>query len=161
MKAQTLVAKDIFTVDPLQDYLDQFEIEYLQDLLGADLYAEFAIDFAILGTGPTDPKFLEIWNAFAIDSTDIKRSQGMKKMLSKFIYFEWLRDAVTKNNISGPQKNEQANSEAANMDATNIYTNYNSALETFCSIQWLILDNPNNYDWSKYNGQSLETIGFI
>jgi hypothetical protein len=162
LKAQTSVAKDVFTSNPLQFYLDKFEVFYLIALLGAELYKDFATDFAITGTAPTDPKFIEIWNEFQMDdSCGIRVSEGMKEMLALFIYFEWLRDQASKNNISGPQSNVQANSTATPYHATNIYTNYNEALETFKSIQWLICSNPNAYDWTKYNGQRLEIVGFI
>ena len=162
LKAQTQVAKDIFTVSPLQSYIDKFEVRYLQELLGCDMYEEFKTDFLIDGTKPTDPKFTAIWEAFCKDSgCNIYRSEGIKEMLSLFIYWEWLRDQQTKNNISGPQENVQANSNTAPFDATNIYTNYNESLETYRAIQWLICDNPNNYDYSNYNGQDKSPVGFI
>jgi len=162
LKAQTSVAKDIYTVNPLQDYLDKFEVIYLQDLMGCDLYNAFAADFAILGNAPTDPKFVEIWEPICMDNKPgIIRTDGIKAMLALFIYCEWLRDQETKNNISGPQKNVQANSEAASMAETNFYTNYNEAIESYCNIQLTICKNPNNYDWTLYNGQTKEFNSFI
>ena len=161
-KGQSETAKDIFTTSDLQIYLDKFEVRYLQDLLGCELYEEFAIDFAILGNSPTDPKFVAIWNSFCKDdSCYIYRSEGMVEMLSLFIYFEYLRDQPVKNNIAGPQLNDQANSTAATSTQTNIYTNYNEGLETYKSIQWYICDNPNNYDYTKENMQGKELIGYI
>lgn len=161
-KAQSNVAKDIFTKSDLENYIDKFEVRYLQDLMGCELYEEFATDFAIDGIKPTDPKFTQIWNSFCKDSScGIKRSEGIKEMLSLFIYFEYLRDQPIKNNISGPQVNVQANSELADSSKTNIYTNYNESLESYYAIQWLICTNPDNYDWTKYNGQLKELIGFI
>jgi len=163
LQGQTKVAKDIYTKSEVQKYLDKFEVQYLQDLLGCELYDEFATDFAILGNEPTDPKFVAIWNAFCKDGNcgDIKRSQGMKEMLGLFIYFEYLRDQFAKNNIGGMQKNEQANSTALDSQGTNVYTNYNEALETYCSIQWYITTNPDNYDYDNYNGQYQEIISMF
>lgn len=161
-KAQTKIAKDIFTTGDLQPYLDKFEVRYLQELLGCELYEAFATDFAILGNKPTDPKFTEIWEAFCKDdSFHIHRSEGIKEMLAMFIYFEYLRDQPAKNNIAGMQKNVQANSEAIPSQGTNVYTLYNEALETYCAIQWIIRDNPNDYDWDMYNGQLKELISMI
>jgi hypothetical protein len=82
-------------------------------------------------------------------------------MLSLFIYFEYLRDQPVKNNIGGPQLNDQANSTAATPTQTNIFTNYNEALESYWAIQWIICDNPDSYDWDKYNGQCKELISLI
>ncbi len=162
LDAQTQTAKDKFTKIPLQKYLDKFEVIYLQDLLGCELYEEFATDFAIDGTKPTDPKFTVIWDALCKDYCGlIRRSEGMKSMLAQFIYFEFLRDQKTKNNISGPQENVQANSQTADFAATNIYTNYNEALLSYCTIQWYICDNPDDYDYSLYNGQLKQIIGFV
>ena len=161
-KAQSKIAKDIFTTSDLQPYLDKFEVRYLQELLGADLYAAFKVDFAIIGTAPTDAKFIEIWDAFAMDDElHIHRSEGIKEMLVMFIYFEYLRDQFAKNNIAGMQKNEQANATHLDSQGTNVYTLYNEALETYCAIQWLIWDNPNNYDWDEYNGQIKDLISIV
>lgn len=162
LNAQTAVAKDKFSVNPLQTYLDKYEVIYLQDLLGCELFEEFATDFAITGTEPTDPKFTAIWDAICKDYCGlIRRSEGMKSMLALFIYFEFLRDQKTKNNISGPQENVQANSTTADFIATNIYTNYNEALLSYCTIQWYITSNPDNYDYSLYNGQLKKITGII
>lgn len=160
--AQSQTAKDIFTVVPLQKYIDKFEVRYLQELLGSDLYEEFKTDFAILGNAPTDPKFVAIWESFCIDSHagNLIRSEGIKEMLTLFIYFEYLRDQKVKNNIAGPQVNVQANSISADYQATNIYTNYNEALESYCNIQWYIVTNPDGYDYDNYNGQNKQLISF-
>lgn len=162
-KGQDDLARDKFTKNPLQEYLDKFEVRYLQDLLGCELYDEFAADFAITGTAPTDPKFTAIWNQFCLDNDCyIERSEGIKEMLGLFIYFEFLRDQKTKNNIAGPQKNEQANATSANYAETNIFTNYNQALESYWAIQWYICEeNPNQYDYDNYNGQNKALISLI
>jgi len=161
-KGQSELAKDIFTTNDLQDYIDKFEVRLLQELLGCDLYTAFSTDFAIDGTKPTDPKFTEIWDAFCKDDNcTIRRSEGIKEMLSLLIYFEYLRDQPIKNNISGPQKNEQANSIQPVASETNIFTTYNEGLESYWAIQWIICDNPNAFDWTKFNGQNKEIIGIV
>jgi len=161
-KGQDKIARDKFTEPELQEYIDKFEVRYLQDLLGCELYSDFAIDFAITGTSPTDPKFIAIWNSFCQDNDcHIVRSAGVVKMLSLFIYFEYLRDTKVKNNIGGIQNNVQANSVEAEFSTSNIYTNYNEALESYWAIQWLICENANGYDWSDYNGQVKHLISMI
>ena len=152
-QGQDKIAKDIFTTSDLQKYIDKYEVIYLQDLLGATLYTAFAVDFAITGTAPTAAKFVEIWNEIATDNAcGIVRSEGIKAMLVLFIYFEYLRDQPVKNNIGGGQINQQVNSVQADFTQTNIYTNYNQAIDSFWAIQWTINDNVNNYDWTDFNG---------
>jgi len=151
---QDTVAKDKFSVTDLDLYIDDYEVCFLQELLGAELYTDFATDFAITGVMPTAPKFQAIWNAFAFDDgCHIQKSVGILKMLTLLIYFEYIRDSKVKNNIGGVNKNLQANSEEAAFHETNIYTNYNKAITTFKAIQWYICDNPNGYDYDKFNGQ--------
>lgn len=151
---QDTVAKDKFSVSDLDLYIDKYEVCFLQELLGAELYTDFATDFAITGVIPTAPKFQEIWFPFAKDdSCYLRKSEGIQKMLTLLIYFEYIRDSKVKNNIGGVNINTQANSEQAQFHETNIYTNYNAAITTFKAIQWLICNNPNAYDWNKYNGQ--------
>lgn len=159
---QDKIAKDKYTESDLQFYIDKLEARYLQDLLGAELYEAFKTDFVIDGTKPTNAKFTAIWDAFAIDDNcTMWRSEGIKKMLGLFIYWEYLRDQPVKNNIAGNQVNQQANSEAALPSETNMYTNYNQALESYWAIQWYIDINPDSYDYDLYNGQNKKYLSFI
>ena len=161
-KAQTNIAKDKFTKNDLQDYIDKFEVRYLQDLLGAELYEAFALDFAIIGTIPTDVKFLEIWNAFAKDGyCGLVRSEGLKEMLVSFIHFEYVRDQPIMNNIAGNQANVQANSTTPSNISTNIVSNYNEGLQTYWSIQWLISRNFDSYEWDLFKGIDKDFMGVV
>ena len=160
---QDNIAQDKFSVNDLDLYIDKYEVRYLQDLLGCKLYEDFATDFAITGVVPTAPKFQEIWNPICLDDSlcIIRRSEGIKDMLLQFIYFEYLRDNKVKNNIGGQNVNVQANSNEAEYHITNIYTNYNQAIESYSTIQWIICDNPNNYSWEDYNGQLKEKTSYL
>jgi len=161
-KGQDKVASDKFTKPDLDLYIDKWEVRYLQDLLGCELYNDFATDFAITGVSPTAPKFQEIWNYICTDDgCGIIRSEGIKAMLVLFIYFEFIRDSKVKNNIGGVNINTQVNSTEAEFHQTNIYTNYNEGLHSYWAIQKTICDNPNNYDWSKYNGQNKRLNSWI
>jgi len=161
-QGQDVVAKDKYSISDLDIYIDKYEVEFLRELLGAELYTDFAVDFAITGVMPTAPKFQEIWFPFAKDdSCNLITSDGILKMLTLLIYFEYIRDSKVKNNIGGVNINKQVNSEQAFFHETNIYTNYNDAIRTFKAIQWIICDNPNNYDWQKYNGQHKSVNAWI
>lgn len=133
------VPKDKYTNPVLQTYINRFEVLYLKHLLGASLYGEFATDFAITGTSPTAQRFIDIWGAFSVDDNCLLViSDGIKAMLVKFIYFEYLRDQNTQKNIGGITKNEQANSQLATFASTSIITIYNQAVDTYTAIQWFI-----------------------
>lgn len=157
-KGEDKLPKDIFSTNELQQYIDDWEEIYLQDLLGADLYALFKADFVGPGGGiaPTEPRFLSIWNAFAKDDQYclIVRSRGMQSMLVSMIYFDYLRDSKVKKNIGGINKNVQANSSESTFHESNIVTEWNKGIDSYNAIQWCICDNPNNYDYDEYNGQA-------
>lgn len=145
------VPTDKYSNPVLQTYIDRFEVLYLQYLLGAELYKQFATDFAISGTAPTEQRFKDIWEAFSEDDGCLLAiSHGMKQMLIKFIYFEYLRDQNTHKNIGGITKNEQANSQLASFSSSNIITTYNQAIDTYTVIQWKIKKDITVYP--LYNG---------
>jgi len=162
-KGQDKLARDKFSTSELDIYIDKYEVRYLQDLMGCDMYEDFKTDFAILGNAPTDPKFVAIWEAFCFDDDcGIKRSEGIKSMLALFIYFEYLRDSKVKGNIGGININTQVNSTEAPFHVSNIYTNYNDALESYWAIQWYIYEyNPNAYNYENFNGQLKDLISWI
>jgi len=148
----TTVPMDKYTQITLQKYLDELEEPYLINLLGATLFDEFKTDFQIIGTVPTEQRFLDIWNDFAIDKSNCGTyiSKGMKKMLVGFIAFEFLRDEMVKKNIGGLQKNEQANSQIASFQSSDLLTLHNRAVSTFEAIRWFINEDLTLYD--GYNG---------
>lgn len=160
---QVKLPMDKFTKPDIQFYIDKYEKQILLNLLGCDLYADFETDWNLSPGNPTALKFQEIYKPFCKDDSFCKQhiSLGIKEMLKLFVYFYYLRDLPVKNNIGGIKKNEQANSTEANFFETNIFTNYNEAISTFWAIQWIICDNPNNYDWGKYNGIHLEKISMV
>lgn len=163
-KGKTKVAKDKFTKVDLQECLDELEVTLLQDLLGCELFEEFATDFAITGTGPTDPKFVEIWEPFCIDNSfpcRQRRSEGILKMLSLLIFFHYTRDQPVKNTIGGNTVNEQSNSRQAIPQESIMFTNYNQGIDSYWAIQWIICDNPNGFDWDKFEGIRKDYISLI
>ena len=137
----------------LQKYIDKFESEYLQELLGCDLYELFKTDFEITGTAPTDAIYTKIFDEFCQDeSLCIIRSQGMKEMLIGFIYYEFVKDAPYKAGDNGAVMNAVEVSTHAGTNEHDIYTRYNIAVETHKAIQWCICEN--SADYPTFNGQN-------
>ena len=154
-------SKNEFTTPKIQLYIDEYEPEYLQDLLGCDMYEDFVADLlptpAVPTSVPQDPKFLAIFNAFCFDEglgTGCQyKSVGIKEMLKFFIFWEYARDNQQEFAITGATKNAFSNSELVALSHTRLYRNYNKGIETYKAIQWYICDNPENYDYDNYNGQ--------
>jgi len=155
------LSQNEFDAVKLQLYIDRFEVRYLTDLLGCDMYDDFVADLiptpAVPTSAPTDAKFTAIFNPFCIDEqpdTGCQHvSEGIKEMLKFFIYFEWARDNQYTMAITGATKNTFSNAEIATIIETRATENYNLAIKTYQAIQWYIDDeNPNNYDYSNYNG---------
>lgn len=152
----------------IQNYLDQYEAEYLRKLLGATLYDELLTDLGgtlTTSAAPTELRFTKIWNAFNIDegtrSGCIHTSEGIKNMLKGFIYFEWVRDNNVKLTIAGQSKSTYSNSEIARVSEGMAISNYNRALNSYNEIQWYIDKNQDTYDYDDYNGVTIEYIGWL
>jgi len=150
------ISQDNFTEDDLQEYLDKYEDEYLCDLLGADLFALFIADFS---AGPpivfSEARFTKIFESFKIDDDDLLvRSDGMKEMLLGLIYFEYVRDQVAQNTVSGPVKPAKSISEQADTSALEIMNRYNIGITTYQAIRWFILDEKPE-DYPEENSQFL------
>lgn len=180
-KGQHKLPKDKFSKTDLQDYINKYEVLFLQNLLGCELYEAFRIDFLIDGSKPTDARFTAIWEAFCkdnkviscnnwdwsyygYDSQNCPRqviSQGILKMLLGFIYFKYIADLPVKANIGGIYKNDQANGTEAIYSASKVYTNYNDSIDSYCAIQWCICTNPSGFDYTDYNGIPKEKTNFV
>jgi len=177
---QYAIPTDKYTKLNLQQYIDKYEVLYLQNLLGCDLYELFKADY-LLGPPPTEPRFLQIWEPFCKDVTTVGYglwyngydyydyedcpkqliSQGMKEMLLGFIYWEFVGDMSVKVDIGGIYKNDQANGEPATFEESKLYKNYNESIDTYCAIQYYICWNPDSYDYSEYNGIKKDKAIFI
>lgn len=165
-KGQYTIPSDKFSKLELQIYIDKYEVLYLQNLLGCEMYEDFNSDY-VVPSGPTQPKYIAIWNSFCKDNKMISYdywngssmscprqiiSDGMREMLLGFIYWEYVGKNNVKLNIGGTYSNDQDNGTAVGLNASNVYDNYNQAIGTYSAIQWCICNNPDNYDYSLYNG---------
>ena len=165
-------------------YIERYEREVLEELLGCELAEAFITDFDnVLGT-PTEQRFIEIYEPFCIDdnlSTNFMccypyfyeynytginckiqwRSRGIKELLKSMIYFRYVRDQKVKNTITGVVVNQNNVSREARNSESNIRRIYNDILKTRNSIQWRILKNPNELDYTNFNGLHIKPISII
>lgn len=135
----------------LQVYIDEWEEEYLQDLLGCELYDLFVAD--LVGGVPQTQIYLEIYTSFCYDELECgyrNKSEGMVKMLQKFIYWKYSRDIKVKATNTGNVVNDNEVSREADFGASRIYELYNQGIKSYCAIQRFICDNSSDYP--TYNG---------
>lgn len=143
----------IYDVPRIQAYIDKYEMRYLTELLGAELYTLFAADL-LAGAGvPLEPRFLVIFNPLSIDWCGrILYSEGIKEMLMGFIYYEYTKDEIVQMTPVGNVRPVGQNSEVAGSLYTQIYNRYNDSVRSHDSIQMYICTNPADYDYSDFNG---------
>lgn len=157
------------TEPKIQAYIDRYEVRYLTDLLGCDLYDLFVADLTpaappILPTSvPQDAIFLSIFNAFCDDDGNTNGiqhvSEGMLEMLKFFIMFEYAKDNQYDFAMTGATKNTFSNAEVFQLNGTNAIDNYNIGIKTYQEIQWFICDN--SVDYPLYNGIPKEDTSWL
>lgn len=132
--------------DQLSFYIEKYEKYYLLKLLGAELYDLFIADLTV--TDPQVPqtqRFIDVFDAFNIDESNcVVQSEGIRVMLTQFIYFHYVRENQVENTANGTVGN---NTELGTPKPYfgNIVQVYNQAIDNSSTIQWYIYDNNSTY----------------
>ena len=74
----------------LQVFIDYWETEYLEVMLGCDLFNLFVAD--LVAGVPQTQIYIDIYEKFCIDEPDCgykNKSEGMVKMIQKFVYWKF------------------------------------------------------------------------
>ena len=147
----------------LQNYINRVEPEVLKALLGSPLYTAFIADWdAAPAESFSEARFETIYNALCYEEGSKQyQSEGIKRMLMYFIYFEYIRDNNIQKRPVGLVENENENAEIASTSKAAIFTEYNSGIDTYKIIQLYINNNPESYDYEDYNGQFKEYASWI
>jgi hypothetical protein len=149
--------------DNIQAYIDEYEIIYLKNLLGCELFELFNAD--LLNYIPQDPIYSVLYNPICVDLKnycyDKKqiRSDGMVKMLKGFIYFMYIRDNKTPNTHTGNTQAENEVSEVVSFRKMGLPYRFNDAVRNYQNIQLFIDENRTNYP--TFNGIYQDIIGVI
>lgn len=165
----SIVAKEDFTgeysiAQTLTDHLDLFilkyEKQYLIKMLGATMYASFISDLSVsTPQAPITASNLLYFNSFAYDEDNIIiTSEGIRSILVKFIYFEYIRETQLVNTSNGTSSNAIELGVNASYK-NNILKAYNNAIEEVKAVQWYIYDNESVYP--DFNGQTFNYIGIV
>ena len=127
-----------------QDYLDKYDKKFLVNLLGSELYDLFISD--LVSGVPQTQRFIDIYNAFAIDDNNcVRYSEGMKVAALQYVYFYAVRDLAVKKTNTGVVFNNNEVSEGPVYSGYNIVEAYNEAIKNAKEIQWYICDNQTDY----------------
>lgn len=150
-KGDYSITMNSFSGVHLQNFINTYEVKYLRDLLGITLATDLLTDITTPFTVPTNTDYLAIFNPLAYDYENTQIiSDGIKEMLVGFIYFEYTRFQKIQNTITGNVNAQNEVSTMASWGETNIYINYNKAIDSYKAIQYHISLNEANY--ADYNG---------
>lgn len=153
----------------LDNFISASYEDYMVDLLGADLYADFKTKYEANPIFPDNPGYLKILNEFKTDyGSKIYKSKGIKAMLCGFIFFDFMRQNRFKATTQGMVANASDTSQA--VGPANLYAYLNEATETFQSIQMYVQNiKPVDFppaippDTITFNGQpksyGIQTFG--
>jgi hypothetical protein len=120
--------------DDLDPFIDSVEEDYLNDLLGADLYADFKAKYIANPAFPDNPGYKKILDKFTTDyGSKVFKSKGIVAMLCGFIFFDYM--SVIKFKASSQGMVVTTSDTAQPTGVANLYQFLNDATETFQSIQ--------------------------
>ncbi len=154
---EILIATSSTTEVDLQTYIDTAELEILQEMFGLELYDLFIAD--LIAGVPQAARFIAVFDAF-YDDTDAlagwccgsSRSEGIKKMLMRFIYFEFRREQPFQNTSTGTIASERDNARDAKGPEYGLTKKYNIGVNSYQAIaRKMILDGTT---YPEYKGIS-------
>ena len=138
------ISQGVYSNLDINDYISKYELTYLVELLGVELYNLYYADAnAQLDKIPLTPIYSFIFNPFNYqDNYTLMLSKGFKEMLIGFIYFEYMRDSIATATTTSMQSQKNENSQK---NILPIYTRYNEAIITYRAIQNYIITNKQDY----------------
>ena len=162
-KGRFAIPQSTVQVGKLDAFINDTEENYLNDLMGAILYADFKSNLTNPGpppttatnkSKPTNAGYLAIYNSFNADyGSKLYRSKGMVAMLLGFIFFDYMRQVKFKTTEKGIIVNGVDTGNPVVIG--NLYSYLNDATETYQAIQTYIQNiHPEQFSTTiVYNGQ--------
>jgi hypothetical protein len=149
------IPKTTFQTETVQKFIDKYERKYLIRLFGRELYDLFIAN--LVAGVPTSARFLAVFNEFT-DENDcgICDSDGMKEMISGFIYFHYVRRTFTRNTTNGVKQTVSENSDSLETVSADLTTRFNDSVNMYECIQKKMCDDPATYP--EFNGVLTERI---
>jgi hypothetical protein len=129
--------------DKITAYIAEYEEKYLRELLGVTLFNSFKAD--VNSYLPQTAKYLTIFNEINSDEYGfLLHSDGMKKMILGFVYYEFIVGTTIQHTNTGLVAN--VNEISVNADFSLAMMVYNKSIDTYRNIQYYIEQNGNNYE---------------
>lgn len=149
------ISSNQYTAQDLSVYIDKYEKNYLEDMLGVELAELLLADLDQSGY-PQSPRFQAIFGRFSKDYEQngvkgILRSDGIPATLKAFVWCEYVKDQNVKNTISGSTVNEQEVSAVVSFRNAQFIDRYNETLKSYGAIQQFCFDNMEQ-DYPEFNG---------
>jgi len=150
------ITTDINTEKILNANINKYEPQYLQYLLGSELYDLFLLDLDS-NQSPQSTRFQEIYNPFvkytANDSL-MYNSIGFIELIKRVVNFYTMRQL---NGVNTPNGSSIPNQETSRKNYTiNNIVLYNEAISSIHAIQYYILENTDIYP--EFKGVQINKI---
>lgn len=152
-------------INQLNEVIDTITPEYMQKLLGIDVYEDFETD--IVNDTP-EAKWTNLWNGVKYTDNYTSASvkfEGCKKMMVHFIYYH-LKKSNTFATLQGDYNNEVDNSTISNNDVTNrkidkiFNKGYDIYVNAFNFMKSSLLDGRSDYDGIMFQEIERKNINY-
>ena len=141
----------------LQEYIDTYELVYLQKMLGDELTDLFIAD--LLNGVPQTDVYENIYSPFSLVLRGcVYRSFGLKEVLKGFINFHYRKDLEQQGTTVGTKIAKSENSENFTRSVKKL-TVYNNSVRQYHAIQAYIIEKKSDYE--KFKGEELKVTSFI
>jgi hypothetical protein len=131
----------------LSEFIQECEDDILPDLFGNELYDLFIADLAAPTAGdPTGARFIDIFNKFRKEQDcGVLKSEGIKKMLMRFIWAKYVIDQRFQNTVTGMVINESENSNIATSSQFGWAIKYNKGVHSYNNIRRFMCEESDTY----------------
>lgn len=168
-KGKWEIHQGMYSYEKINGYINRYTPIYMTQLLGAELYKRYIADASV------SPCFKKINDPFVEElpmyfndafgyNNGLLISDGLKDMMTGFIYFEFMKDEFNQSTIYGEVRQNSEVSNKTNSLTTLIYNRYNEAVRTYNAIQQYIITHLDEYGgeivaFNPINGGLNYTIG--
>ena len=175
-KGSVAIAQNKNDVSKLQEYINEWEDELIDNLLGCELADLFRAD--LVNNVPQTQRFIDIFDPFCedIESQTLhlhwpshiffqfhvhrgaqNRSRGMKEMLKGLIYLLYVRDQPMINGSIGTTESKGVASTL--IPANRLTLPYNRSINDYWNIQFFIVEDEDMYP--EFEGITKDVISVI
>lgn len=132
-------------------FIEKYETELLEDLLGYDAYLSFTNDGA--AERWTDLKNGKVYTYYTRTHKwkGLLNVDNQRSLIANYIYFHWMRDQATVTTTSGEKKTKAENSDNASA-SFKVIRAWNEMCEQIAQMFYFLHANPVTYPEFTYEG---------